>query len=63
VTDPLDPFDSQGIGPADPVGYRIEESPNGYRWVRLADEHVKDGFDTREDAVIDAEADRQARLP
>lgn len=55
-----DPFAQPGHGPADPSGYLIEESGDGYRWTRLADRQLEDGFATREEAVISAEADRTA---
>lgn len=57
-----DPFDAQGHGPADPSGYLIEETPDGWVWTRRADGHVEGPFATREEAVVSAEADRQTRV-
>lgn len=53
-----DPFNAQGHGPADPFGYLVEETPEGWGWTRRADGHVEGSFDSREDAVAAAEADR-----
>ena len=32
-----DPFERPGHGPADPEGYLVEETPDGYRWTCRAD--------------------------
>jgi hypothetical protein len=55
-----DPFERPGHGPADPDGYLVEETPDGYRWTRRADGRTAGPFGTREEAVVSAEADRTA---
>jgi hypothetical protein len=53
-----DPWERPGHGPSDPVGYLIERTPDGYRWTRRADGGTAGPFASRDDAVMDAEADR-----
>jgi hypothetical protein len=55
-----DPRECPGHGPADPEGYLIEETPDGYRWTRRADCCTAGPFPSRDDAVASAEADRTA---
>ena len=55
-----DPFERPGHGPADPDGYLIERTPDGYRWTCRADGRTAGPFPTREEAVVSAEADRTA---
>jgi hypothetical protein len=55
-----DPWERPGHGPSDPEGYLIEQSPEGYRWTRRADGRTAGPFPSREDAVVAAEADRDA---
>jgi hypothetical protein len=52
-----DPPDRPGHGPADPEGYLIEETPEGYRWTCRADGRTAGPFPTREEAVVAAKAD------
>ncbi|WP_448639270.1 hypothetical protein [Geodermatophilus sp. URMC 63] len=55
-----DPRERPGHGPADPVGYLVEETPDGYRWTRRADGRTAGPFPSRDEAVASAEADRTA---
>ena len=55
-----DPYQRPGHGPADPEGYLIEETPDGYRWTRRADGRTAGPFPDREQAVVSARADRTA---
>jgi hypothetical protein len=55
-----DPFARPGHGPADPEGYLIEETPDGYRWTCRADDRTAGPFASRDEAVVSAEADRTA---
>ncbi|MCZ2816167.1 hypothetical protein [Modestobacter sp. VKM Ac-2984] len=55
-----DPYERPGHGPADPDGYLIEQTPDGYRWTRRADGRTAGPFRSREDAVVSAEADESA---
>jgi hypothetical protein len=55
-----DPFERPGHGPADPEGYLIEQTPDGYRWTRRADGRTAEAFLSREEAVVSAETDRTA---
>jgi hypothetical protein len=52
-----DPAERPGHGPADPEGYLIEETPEGYRWTCRADGRTAGPFPTREEAVVSAKAD------
>ena len=52
-----DPWERPGHGPSDPEGYLIEQGPDGYRWTCRADGRTAGPFASREDAVMDAEAD------
>lgn len=49
-----------GHGPADPDGYLIEQTPDGYRWTCRADGRTTGPFTSREEAVVSAEADQTA---
>ena len=55
-----DPTERPGHGPADPEGYLIEQTPDGYRWTRRADGRTAGPFTSREEAVVSAAADRTA---
>ena len=55
-----DPYQRPGHGPADPEGYLIEETPDGYRWTRRADGRTAGPFPDREQAVVSARADGTA---
>ncbi len=55
-----DPWERPGHGPSDPEGYLIEQTPQGYRWTRRADGRAAGPFATRDEAVLAAEADREA---
>ena len=55
-----DPYECPGHGPADPDGYLIEQTLDGYRWTRRADGRTVGPFETRQEAVVSAEADRTA---
>jgi hypothetical protein len=55
-----DPFERPGHGPADPDGYLIEQTPEGYRWTCRADGRTGGPFSSRDEAVLSAEADRDA---
>jgi hypothetical protein len=55
-----DPFERPGHGPADPDGYLIEQTPEGYRWTCRADGGTGGPFPGRDEAVLSAEADRDA---
>ncbi|NEM06159.1 hypothetical protein [Geodermatophilus normandii] len=55
-----DPRERPGHGPADPDGYLVEETPDGYGWTRRADGRRAGPFPTRDEAVADAEADSTA---
>jgi hypothetical protein len=52
-----DPPERPGHGPADPEGYLIEETSEGYRWTCRADGRTAGPFPTREEAVVAAKAD------
>jgi hypothetical protein len=52
-----DPPERPGHGPADPEGYLIEKTPEGYRWTCRADGRTAGPFPTREEAVVAAKAD------
>lgn len=54
------PWECPGHGPADPEGYLIEQTPKGYRWTCRADGRTAGPFPSREEAVLSAEADRDA---
>jgi hypothetical protein len=53
-----DPWERPGHGPSDPEGYLVEQTPDGYRWTCRADGRTAGPFASRDDAVMDAEADR-----
>ncbi len=55
-----DSFECPGHGPADPDGYLIEQTPEGYRWTCRADGRTGKPFPSRDEAVLSAEADRDA---
>jgi hypothetical protein len=55
-----DPQERPGHGPADPDGYLVEETPDGYGWTRRADGRRAGPFPTRDEAVADADADSTA---
>jgi hypothetical protein len=55
-----DPPERPGHGPADPEGYLIEETSEGYRWTCRADGRTAGPFTTRDEAVVSARADRTA---
>jgi hypothetical protein len=55
-----DPFERPGHGPADPDGYLIEQTPEGYRWTCRADGRTGGPFPSRDEAVLSAAADRDA---
>jgi hypothetical protein len=55
-----DPYECPGHGPADPEGYLIEQTADGYRWTCRADGRTAEPFTSREEAVISAEVDRIA---
>ena len=55
-----DPRERPGHGPADPAGYLVEETPDGYRWARRANGRTAGPFPSRDEAVASAEADRTA---
>ena len=55
-----DPWERPGHGPSDPAGYRIEQTPDGYRWTCRADGRTGGPYPTREEAVAAAEAHRTA---
>ena len=55
-----DPGERRGHGPSAPEGSLIEQSPEGCRWTRRADGRTEGPFPSREDAVVAAEADRDA---
>jgi hypothetical protein len=52
-----DAYECPGHGPADPDGYLIEQTPDGYRWTRRADGRTAGPFPSRVEAVNSAEAD------
>ena len=56
-----DPWERPGHGPSDPEGYLIEQTPEGYRWTCRADGRAAGPFASRDEAVLAAEADRDAR--
>ncbi len=58
MTDPRDPTDRPGHGPADPDGYLVEQVPGGYGWTRRADGRTAGPFPTRDEAVASAASDR-----
>ena len=53
-----DPYERPGHCPADPEGYLIEETGDGYRWTCREDGRSAGPFPSREDAVHSAEGDR-----
>ncbi len=53
-----DPFECPGHGPADPDGYLIEQTPDGYRLTCRTDGRTGGPFLSRFEAVLSAEADR-----
>ena len=53
-----DPPERPGHGPADPDGYLIEQTPDGYRWTCRADGRTAGPFTSREEAVDTAAADQ-----
>jgi hypothetical protein len=55
-----DPYELPGHCPADPDGYLVEQTPDGYRWTRRADGRTAGPFASRDEAVVSAEADRTA---
>ena len=55
-----DPHERPGHGPADPDGYLIEQTTDGYRWTCRADGRTAGPFTSRDEAVMTAEADRIA---
>jgi len=55
-----DALERPGHGPADPDGYLIEQTPEGYRWTCRADGRTGGPFPSRDEAVLSAEADRDA---
>ena len=55
-----DPHERPGHGPADPDGYLIEQTPDGYWWTCRADGRTVGPFPGREEAVVSAEADQTA---
>ena len=57
MTDPSEP---PGHGPADPDGYLIEQTADGYRWTCRTDGRTAGPFGSREEAVVSAEADGRA---
>ena len=55
-----DPWERPGHGPSDAEGYLIEQTPEGYRWTCRADGRAAGPFASRDEAVLAAEADRDA---
>ncbi|MCZ2805587.1 hypothetical protein O2W18_10765 [Modestobacter sp. VKM Ac-2983] len=55
-----DPQERPGHGPADPEGYLIERTLDGYRWTCRADGRTAGPFRSRDEAVVSAEADERA---
>jgi hypothetical protein len=53
-----DPYELPGHVPADPDGYLIEQTPDGYRWTCRTDGRIAGPFPSRGDAVTSADADR-----
>ncbi|WP_299951085.1 hypothetical protein [uncultured Modestobacter sp.] len=55
-----EPQERPGHGPADPDGYLVQLTPEGYRWTCRADGRTAGPFTSREAAVASAEADQPA---